>query len=282
MAGGSKGGQMFVIASNITTRDPQVFRIFRHRNSGCEKGETNAYLAIQGLVESCVKAGSDSLEINLQQHFDNPEDMEFAVKAVQQVTDHQLCLSCNKADTLEAGLKTCERSPIVNYVTVDTSRLKKILPLAVKYKTEVVLVVSDPAVPGDARQMLERAAILVGAVNGEGIPNERIILDPGIFHITKEPGQHHLADIMEFLRAVPETFEPPVRTTCWISNSSAGAPPRLRPVIENTLLALLSGAGLSSVFIDVLRRENRRTIRLMKIFNNEEIYADGDLSLSAV
>lgn len=153
------------------------------------------------------------------------------------------------------------------------------MTLAAKYGTEVVLLVSEPVMPGDARQMLGRAAVLAGAANNAGISNDRIILDPGIFHVTKEPGQRHLVEVMEFLRGIPAAVEPVVRTTCWIGNSSTGAPPRLRPVIETSLLALLSGIGLSSVFLDVLKKENRRAIRLLKIFNNEEVYADSSLSI---
>ncbi len=268
---------MIIIANNISTRSAQIARIFRHRTAACDNAESDAFLALQELAQNCVQAGADVVEINLQQHFDQPENMEFAVKAIQQITDHQLCLSSNKAETLEAGLKICHHSPILNYLALETSRLKEVLPLAVKYKAEIVLLVSDPAMPGDAQQMLERAAILVGAANGEGLPNERIILDPGIFHITKDPGQSHLVEVLELLRAVPQTFDPPVRTTCWLSNSSAGAPTRLRPVIESTLLAMLSGMGLSSVFMDVLRRENRRAIHLLKIFHNEEVYAESEL-----
>jgi hypothetical protein len=83
---------------------------------------------------------------------------------------------------------------------------------------------------------------------------------------------------MELLRNVPQTFDPAVKTTCWLGNSSAGAPARLRPVIETTLLAILSGIGLSSVFLDILKRENQRAIRLLKILNNEEVYADGAIA----
>jgi hypothetical protein len=84
---------------------------------------------------------------------------------------------------------------------------------------------------------------------------------------------------MEFLRALPEAFEPPLRSTCWLGNISAGVPKRLRPVIETALLAVLAGLGLSSVFLDVLRRENMRMVRLIKVLNNEVIYSDRDVEL---
>jgi cobalamin-dependent methionine synthase I len=269
---------MLVIANNINSRNVQVARLFRQKVSGCEDAEPQAYSSIQDLAMACLKAGANMLEINLQQHFDQPENVEFAVNAIQEVSDCQLCLSVNKADTLEAGLKTCRRPPLLNYVTIETGRLQEMLPLATAYGADIVLLVSDPANPGDARQMLEKAAILVGDANNSGIPNDRIILDPGIFHITKEPGQLHLVEIMELLRNVPQTFDPAVKTTCWLGNSSAGAPARLRPVIETTLLAMLSGIGLSSVFLDILKRENQRAIRLLKILNNEEVYADGAIA----
>ncbi|MDO8568886.1 MAG: hypothetical protein Q7R57_09270 [Dehalococcoidales bacterium] len=51
---------------------------------------------------------------------------------------------------------------------------------------EVVLLTSDPAAPTDAREMLEKAAVLVGAANEVGIPNENLFLDPGLIHITHD------------------------------------------------------------------------------------------------
>jgi cobalamin-dependent methionine synthase I len=265
---------MLIIASNITTRNPRVLGILREGLSGNENPESETCPGLKDIAESCVAAGANVLDINIQQHLDNPATMAFAVRVVQSATQGQLCLSANNTETLEAGLKACRRPPILNYVTLSTQRLKEILPLTAKYKAELILMVSDPAAPLDAERMLEQAAVLVGAANESGIPNDRLILDPGLFHITAEAGQRHLVEMMELLEAIPNVFDPPVRTTCWLGNSSAGAPARLRPMIESTLLPLLSGVGISSVFLDVLRRESKRTLNLLKVFRNEEIYAD--------
>jgi hypothetical protein len=40
---------------------------------------------------------------------------------------------------------------------------------------------------------------------------------------------------------------------------------------------MLASAGLSSVFLDVLQRENMRTLRLLRIFNNEVVYSDSEV-----
>jgi 5-methyltetrahydrofolate corrinoid/iron sulfur protein methyltransferase len=265
---------MFVIANNISTRNAKIGRIFgaATRNLDSEPAE----MLIQ-LAEQCDAAGADALEINIQQHYDRPEAMEFAINTIRQVTDKQLCLSTNSVESLEAGLQACERPPLVNYISIDETRLKKMLPMIAKHSAGIVLLVSDPTAPGDAREMLQKTAVLVGAANEAGIPNDSILVDPGLIHINSDAGQRHLVEILEFLRALPDATEPPVKSTCWLANCSAGAPRRLRPVIETTLLSMLAGAGLSSVFLDVLRKVNRQVTQLIKIFNNEVIYSDSEL-----
>ena len=266
---------MFFIANNITTRKRAVSQIFRQAKT--YSYVSNAIIRLQELTKQCVQAGADAIEINIQQYHDQPKAMEFAVNAIQRVADVQLCLSTNNAEAVEAGLQACKRPPIVNYVSVDEARLRDMLPIIGRHKAEVVLLVSDPSAPTDAQEMMQKAAILIGAANETGIPNERILIDPGLIHVTSAIGQRHLAEVREFLQVLPRTFEPPVRSTCWIANSSAGAPRPLRPVIEMALLPMLAGLGLSSVFMDVLRRDNMRTARLIKIFNDESVYSEGDI-----
>lgn len=267
---------MLVIANNITTRSAKIDRMFRQLKATAWRPEQPAATMLKELAERCVAAGADALEINLQQHHDRPEAMEFAVTAVQQVTDRQLCLSTNNVEALEAGLQACQQPPLVNYISVNEARLQRMLPLIARHGAEAVLLITGPR---DAQEMLKTAAILVGAANEMGIPNDSLLVDPGLFHISSDIGQRHLVEVMEFLRALPETFDPPVRSTCWLSNISAGVPKRSRPVIESTLLAMLSGLGLSSVFLDVLRRENMRLVRLIKVLNNETVYSHRDLEL---
>lgn len=270
---------MFIIANNITTRNGMVYQIFRQARSGGLTSNQEAVIRLQGLAEQCVTAGADALEINIQQYHDLPEAMEFAVSAVQQVTDRQLCLSSNNAHAVEAGLRICKHTPLVNYISLDETRLRNMLPIIANHGAGIVLLVSDPAAPTEAREMLKKAAILIGAANEAGIPNDDILIDPGLIHITSDMGQRHLVEVMEFLRALPDATEPSVQSTCWLANCSAGAPRRLRSAIEITLLPLLAGVGLSSVFLDVLRRENRRALRLIKIFNNEVVYSDSEVEL---
>ena len=264
---------MLVVASNITTRDPKIERILRKVDLKATRNE------IQELDCRCAAAGADVLDLNVQQHHDRPDVMAFLVGAVQEVTDRRLCLSTGNAVTLEAGLKACDRPPWVNYVSIDQARLQDMLPLVAEYGAGVVLLVGDAASPGDAEQLVKKAAVLVGTAGEVGIPNDSILIDPGLIHITADIGQRYLGEVIEFLKAVPELFTPAVKSTCWLGNASVGAPDRLRPVIEMSLLAMLAGVGLSSTFLDVLKRENMRMVRLTRILKNEVIYSAGELEL---
>ncbi len=270
---------MFLIATNITTRNPKVASAFTQAKSDGWNPRGQAADVLKRISEECTECGADALEVDIQQHFDEPEAMRFVVEAVQQASDLELCLSANRPDALVSGVGACKRPPIVNYVSIEESRLRQVLPLAASSGAGLVLLASDAAAPADAKDMLEKAAILVGAANSEGISSERIFVDPGLIHVTSELGQRHAAEIIEFLRELPGVFDPPIRSTCWLSNSSSGAPAAKRAVIETGMFLTLAGAGLSSVFMDVLRRENRRAVRLSKIFRNELVYSDSDVEL---
>lgn len=267
---------MLVIATNITTRSERVRQACR-RLKVREGDDESAASVLQDLAKQCVAAGADAIEINTQQYQDRPEAMEFAVKAIQQVTDSQLCLSTNNAEAVEAGLQACRRAALVNYVSIDESKLREILPLVARHGAEAILLITDPAVPRDAQEMLKRATVLIGAANEAGISNDRIMVDPGLLHITSDIGQRHFVQVMEFLRALPEASDPAVKSTCWIGNTSAGAPTRLRSAINTAVLAVLSGLGLSCAFLNVLKVENMRMVRLIRILRNQAMYSERDL-----
>ena len=276
---------MLAIANNITTRNRRVSEALKLRPAEsispkvADRIKKERVDFLQELASDCIEAGADILDINLQQRYDEPEIMKFAVETVQGAVNCQLCLSSNRVDTLESGLRACKRPPIVNYVSLDSEKLKDILPLIARYKAEVILVVSSPTALNSTEDILKAAAVLVGAANESGISNKRIILDPGVLHVTSDAGQRHAKTLLELLPAFSEIFDPPIRTTSWINNVSAGAPRRLRPVINNTFLAMLAGVGLSSAFVDALNSGTMRTVRLIRILRDDAIYSDRDVDL---
>ncbi len=268
---------MLIIANNLTTRNRKVSIALRAALKGDSTAIQDASAFLSGLARDCIAAGANVMDINLQQRYDTPEAARLALGLVQESANCQLCLSCSNTETLEAALKICRRPPIVNYVSLDTSRLEKILPLVANYQAELILLIADPMPPATADEALRRTAVLIGAANEAGIPNSRLLVDPGVLHITSSAGQSHTRTLMELIPAIGEAFDPPVRTTCWVNNISAGASRRLRPVINSAFLAMLTGLGLSSAFLDMLDPQATRTVRLMSVFANNLIFSEGEL-----
>lgn len=260
---------MLIIANNITSRDNKVALAMKNRDT--------SYL--QDLAKRCSKAGADVIEVNLQHIYDRPEVIQFAVQAIQGAVNIPLCLSTNNPETLEAGLKICKNETIVNYIAQEEGRLGKMLPLAAKYKSQVVLFLAaiNPAI--QAEEAFRLASILVGACNEAGVTNERVFIDPGVLHITSLEGQSRVQFFRELFPELAENFEPAIRTTCWVENASTGLPKKLRPAITSIHLAMLAGLGLSSAFLDVLQPETMRSVRLIKIMNGELIYSHREADL---
>ncbi len=260
---------MEIVANNITFRKRSLAQALRERQA----------VPLQELAQKCVAAGPDVLALDIGTGGrDGPALMEFAVAAVQEVAPVRLCLSTRDPAAMEAGLRACRQPPILNYVSLRQEELDALLPLAARYEADVILLLTDTIMPTGAREALHLAAVLVGAANEMGIPNERLIIDPGVVHATSDRGQRQAALILELLPAL-RTFDPPPRTTCWIHNISAGAPRRLRPALNSVFLAMLAALGLSSAFVDVLEKETMRTLRLIRVLQNQLLYADWEAEL---
>lgn len=266
---------MIIVASNMTTRSRKFANIL---DAAARSGfDQKAAESIVNLARACVKAGAAILDINLQGKYDDPVTMERVVSAVQSGCDYQLCLSCSKSETLKAGLQACERPPLVNYASMEAKRLDRFLPLAAEHRAELVLMTGDPVPPPTFEDTLKTAAILVGAANEAGIPNHRILIDPGVLHITYSIGQQHCRTLKQLIPAISKAFEPEIRTTCWVNNISAGASRNSRPFINGAFLAMLSGLGISFVFLDVLDPSMAKMTRLLRIFNDELIFSETEL-----
>ncbi len=274
---------MIAIANNLTTRNRRIAAALKPRPAEyiSERAgtaiDTRRKSAVQDVAKQCFAAGATILDLNLQQRYDRPEVMEHLVDLVQEAVDCRLCLSANETATMRAGLHRCKKPPIVNYISTSEERLGDMLPMAAKHGAEVILFLADPLPGSDVDDMLKTAAVLVGAANEAGISNDRIMIDPGVFHLTTDVGQRHAAALLELLPAMAEEFDPPVKTVCWVNNISSTIAKRLRTPMNTAFLSMLAGAGLSCAFVNALDRNAMRTIRLIRVLRDGLIYTDKDM-----
>ena len=85
---------------------------------------------IQDLAQRQAEAGSAYLDVNAgTKPQDEPEDLVWLVRAVQDVVDLPLCLDSANPQALMAAIEVVERTSMINSINGEAERLEGILPL---------------------------------------------------------------------------------------------------------------------------------------------------------
>ncbi len=209
---------------------------------------------IQDLAQKQTAAGADYIDINLGPARKDPEAVaEWLVNTIQGVTDLPMSVDTLNPVAMEAGLKTCKIRPLLNSSSGRTDSKEKMLPLAKKYNTDVVIsVLTDKGCPPDLDSRTESIMETVDYANSLGIPNEDIWVDPIILPVSAD--QKQVAEAVEFISILADLL-PGVKSTVGLSNTSNGTPDELRGIINRTYMVMLERRGLYSAIADVLDEE---------------------------
>jgi cobalamin-dependent methionine synthase I len=157
---------------------------------------------------------------------------------------------------MQAGLKACQGRPLLNSASGKTDSKEQMLPLAQKYKCDVVIsVMTDKGMPPDVDTKIESIMDTVAYANELGIPNEDIWVDPIILPVsTAGEGQRFASACLEFMNILEDVL-PGVKSTVGLSNVSNGVPNELRPLLNRTYLVMLDRNKLYSAIADPLDKE---------------------------
>jgi cobalamin-dependent methionine synthase I len=242
---------------------------------------------IQDLAKAQTEAGADYIDLNVgPMKKDTEETMQWLVSTVQEVTDLPLSIDTMNPVAMEAGLKACQKRPLLNSASGKTGSKEQMLPLAKKYNCDVVIsVMTDKGMPPDVDSKIESIMDTVTYANGLGIPNEDIWVDPILLPVsTAGEGQRFAVANLEFIKILEDVL-PGVKSTVGLSNVSNGVPDQLRPLLNRVYLVMLGRNGLYSAIADPLDKELMSLIKgeMPKIV--ELIYKamDGeDIDLSAL
>ncbi|MFW6217096.1 MAG: dihydropteroate synthase, partial [Desulfohalobiaceae bacterium] len=123
--------------------------------------------------------GMDYIDINLgPAKKDGQELMPWVVETVQEVVDLPLLLDTSNIAAIEAGLKVCNKTPIVNSIMCRPERYEQMLPMVAEHGADFVALMWGPeGLPRDENERAALAVELLYAANEAGIPNEKIWVD---------------------------------------------------------------------------------------------------------
>jgi cobalamin-dependent methionine synthase I len=212
---------------------------------------------IQDLAKAQTEAGADYLDLNVGPMKKDPEEnMQWLVNTVQEVTALPLSIDTMNPVAMEAGLKACQKRPILNSASGKTDSKEKMLPLAQKYNCNVVIsVITDKGMPPDVDTKVESIMDTVAYANELGIPNEDIWVDPIILPVsTAGEGQRFAVFCLDFIKILEDVL-PEIKSTVGLSNVSNGVPNELRPLLNRTYMVMLDRNGLYSAIADPLDKE---------------------------
>jgi len=196
--------------------------------------------------------GMDYIDINLgPAKKDGHELMPWVVETVQEVVDDiPLVLDTSNIAAIEAALKVCKLTPIINSIMCRPERYEKMVPLAAEHNADFIALMWGPE--GLPRDENERAALCVELLyfaNEAGVPNEKIWVDGIVTPVNIQ--QPQAISLMEF-QGMIQDIAPGARSTCGLSNISNGPPDHLRPILNQTYMVMLQKYGMESVIADPL------------------------------
>jgi 5-methyltetrahydrofolate corrinoid/iron sulfur protein methyltransferase len=237
--------KIIAIAESINIMSKTIGPAMKERNSG----------PIQEMALAEAKAGANFLDVNIgPARKDGTELLPWLVKTIHEVVDLPLSLDTTNMEAMEAGLQAHTKGrPLVNSVSCQADRMDTGIALVKKHNALMVgLLWGSDGMPRDVNERAALAVDLIYRANEAGIPNEDIFIDPIATPIMGEINQ--LKACTEFMQMLSE-IAPGCRSIVGLSNISNGAPPELRPILNQTYLLMLHKNGLYSAIVDAYDTE---------------------------
>ena len=245
---------MLVIGENIHIISPRV-------KAAIEEQDAEFF---RSLAQKQEAAGAGYVELNIgPSRKRGTEIMPWIVQAVQDSVGVPLSLDTTNADAIEAGLKVCKRTPLLNSTSAELVRRNRLFPMAAQYGAPVVaLTMTEHGIPNTVDGRAELAYELIGAAAEFGVQPDKLFLDPLVLPITAD--QPGVQTTIEAIRMFKGLSDPPVMTTVGLSNVSNGAPNENRPLINRVFMVMMLGAGLDSAIVDALDEKLLDTARIVE------------------
>lgn len=228
---------MLIIAERINSSRKYIAQAISSKNKAFVESEAKAQ----------AEAGADYIDVNAGTFLgEEAEHLKWVIDVVQGATDLPLCIDSPDPEVIKGALPLVHKTPMINSITLEPTRLEGILPLVAKHKAKVIgLCQSEDTMAETAEDKVRLAYELVKQVTEAGIPLDDLYIDPLVYPIATNP-QSALATI-EAIERIMNEF-PGVHTTCGLTNVSYGVPNR--KLVNRAFLTAAISRGLDSVILD--------------------------------
>ena len=231
--------------------------------------------AIQKLAKDQVNAGANMLDVNTGPASSDPKnDIKWLIESIQEAVDVPLALDSTKADVIEEGLKITKKRALINSANADDEKLNTLIPIAKKYKAQLIgLAMDKKGIPRDRNQRSELALKIVSTCMEQGFPLEDLYIDPVVLPVNVAQAQG--IEVLESIKEFRLLSDPSPKTVVGLSNISQGTDKR--SLINRTFLVMAITSGLSGAILDPLDRELMDALITAELLLNKHIYCNSYL-----
>ena len=207
---------------------------------------------IQELAQKQADAGAAWLDVNAgTRRSQETDDLIWLVETIQPVVDTPLCLDSANPEALAGAIQVVERTPMINSISGEPTRLEDILPLVAEHGCQTIaLAMDDTGIPETCEGRMEVVQKVMAAARDHGVPDENVYLDPLVMTLATNIESSLIT--LDTMHAIRQEF-PDTHLTMGLSNVSFGLP--ARSYINRVFLVLALAAGLDSAILDPLDRE---------------------------
>ena len=231
---------MLLIGESINGTIQKVGQAILERNEGF----------LRKLARVQYEWGAHFLDINAGVASGNEvEDLSWVVETVQKEVPIPMMLDSANPEALKGALSVYRHAepPILNSISGEEEKWKKLYPVILEKKCKVVvLLMDDQGIPKTIEERVRIAHRLFQKLMETNIPPDYIYFDILVLSVGVEPDAALVA--LETIKTIRANF-PASHIICGVSNVSMGLPGRR--LINRTFLTMAICAGLDTLLVDV-------------------------------
>lgn len=199
------------------------------------------------------EAGAAVLDVNVgMSGIDEKEMLLRVIEAVTQTVSLPLCLDSSYVEVLEAALRAYPGRALVNSVSAETEKMKRLLPIVKKYGAMFLLLpLSEKGLPKAQNEKRQIIHLVMEEAFQLGFTKEDIIVD-GLVN-TIGAGKQAAKETLATIRYCREKLG--VATSIGLSNISFGLP--ARGCVNSAFLAMAIEAGLTMAIANPCSKPTR-------------------------
>ena len=196
---------------------------------------------VRDFASAQEECGAALLDVNMgMSGIDEKETMIKAVEEVTQVTDLPLVIDSSDPEVMEAALRRYPGRALVNSVSLEEVKIKKMLPLVKKYGAMMILLpLSDEGLPDSIERKHEIINIVAEEAHKIGLDNSDLVVDGLV--ATVGANKNAALETLATIRYCRDELKLP--TICGLSNISFGLPQR--SFVNSAFLTMAIAGGLT-------------------------------------